>query len=249
MAEGEEYRLKIEAYTPDTMPMERLAEYLAELAVMLGERSAVHFVRLDPGSTSIVHKIEREAVPKVRHRTASVRRGVGPRDAVRAYHKINRMLVDDNGTAVWTEEKTQSDLIVFPGREEVEEQFAGVKQHGTIDGEVIRVGGQRRLIPVILKSDDREISGCWADRITAKALAGCLFEPVRLFGVGRWNRNDDGRWCLDIFRIATFKRLRDVPLSEALEELRGLSTEWSSDSYKELGEIRRGPVGAANGGV
>lgn len=248
MAEGEEYRLKIEAYSPDTMPMERLAEYLAELAAMLGERSAVHFVRLDPGSTSVVHKIEREAIPKVRHRTASVRRGIGPRDAVRAYNKINRMLVADNGTAVWKAETEQADIIIFPGKEEVEERFNGVKQHGTIDGEVIRVGGQRKLIPILLKSDEREIAGCWADRLTAKALAGCLFEPVRLFGIGRWNRDDHGKWSMDVFRIATFKRLRDVPLSEALAELRAVSTEWSPESYRELNKIRQGAE-AANGGV
>lgn len=249
MADGEEYRLKIEAYTPDTMPMERLAEYLAQLALMLGESSSVHFVKLEASSTSIVHKIQREAIPKVRHRTASVRRGIGPRDAVRAYNKINRMLVADNGTAVWKDEKTQAEIIVFPGRQEVEERYTGVKRHGTIDGEIIRVGGPRKLIPVILKSDEREITGCWADRITAKALGGYLFEPVRLFGVGRWNRNDDGMWSLDIFRIASFKRLRDVPLSDALDELRAISTEWSPDSYDELSEIRQGRAEAANGGV
>jgi hypothetical protein len=100
-----------------------------------------------------------------------------------------------------------------------------------------------------LKSDEREITGCWADRITAKALAGCLFEPVRLFGVGRWNRDDDGRWSVDIFRIRSFKKLRDVPLSVALAELRAISTEWSHDSYDELGEIREDRAEAANGGV
>ena len=57
MSDSDEFRLKIEAYTPDTMPMERLAEYLAELALMLGERTFVHFVRLEAGSTSIVHRI------------------------------------------------------------------------------------------------------------------------------------------------------------------------------------------------
>jgi hypothetical protein len=247
MADGEEYRLKIEAYSPDTMPMERLAEYLAKLAEMLGEGNAVHFVRLEPGSTSVVHRIEREAIPKVRHRTAAVRRGIGPRDAVRAYKKINRMLIEDNGTAVWRDEKTSADLIVFPGKEDVAEQMTGIRQHGSIDGEVIRIGGHQRLIPVTLKADDKEITGCWADRSTAKALARCLFEPVRLFGTGRWNRNDDGKWCLDIFRIVGFKKLRDVPLTDALNELREIGADWSDESYAEL-EVIRNDGEAANGG-
>ena len=37
MAERREYRLKIEAYAPETMPMKRLAEYLADMAVLLGD--------------------------------------------------------------------------------------------------------------------------------------------------------------------------------------------------------------------
>jgi hypothetical protein len=54
MSDSEEFRLKIEAYTPETMPMQGLAEYLAELALMLGERASVHFVRLEPGNTSVI---------------------------------------------------------------------------------------------------------------------------------------------------------------------------------------------------
>ena len=46
MVEVLTYRLKIDAYTPETMPMGRLAEYMADLAVILGERAAVHFVQL-----------------------------------------------------------------------------------------------------------------------------------------------------------------------------------------------------------
>ena len=249
MADGEEFRLKIEAYTPETMPMERLAEYLAKLAEMLGEKTFVHFVRLEPGSTSVVHRIDREAIPKVRHRTASVRRGIGPRDAVRAYRKINRMLVDDNGSAVWKEERSVADILVFPGKEEVEEQFTGIRQQGSIDGEVIRVGGHQRLIPVMLKANQQEIAGCWADRSTAKALGAYLFEPVRLFGTGRWNRNDDGKWCLDIFRIQSFVPLRNVPLSEALAELRNVGVDWDAKAYAELDLLRNGPKEAANGGV
>ena len=40
---GTEYRFKIDAYTPQTMPLVRLAEYMAELAQLLGEPTAVHF--------------------------------------------------------------------------------------------------------------------------------------------------------------------------------------------------------------
>ena len=68
---GTEYRFRIDAYSPETMPMARLAEYMAELALLLGEPSAVHFKRLARGSTVLVNSVDREAAPKVRQRAAS----------------------------------------------------------------------------------------------------------------------------------------------------------------------------------
>ena len=238
MSEAEEFRLKIEAYTPETMPMQRLAEYLTQLALMLGESMSVHFVRLEPGSTSLIHRIQREAIPKVKERTASIRRGVGPRDSVRAYRRINKMLRDDNGSAVWKQEQTEAEIVVFPGKDDAEEVIAGISQRGSIDGEVVRVGGLQKVVPIMLKCEHDELSGCWAEKGVAKALGRRLFEPVRLFGTGRWNRNDDGKWKLDIFRVESFAPLRDLPLSGALNEIRALQINWDESAYSELSEMR-----------
>lgn len=239
--DDEDYRLKIEAYTPDTMPMERLARYLAELALMLGEKTAVHFVRLEPGSTSVVHRIEREAIPKVKMRTAAVRRGMGPRNSVRAYRKINAMLREDNGTAVWQEAKTAADILVFPGTNDAEEVVKGISRRGSIDGEVVRVGGFQNVVPILLRCEGEELPGCWANKSIAKALAHKLFEPVRLFGTGRWNRNDEGKWKLDIFRVESFAPLKDVSLSEALTEIRTIEGDWGAGSFSELVLMRDDP--------
>ena len=249
MIDGDEFRLKIEAYSPDTMPMERLAEYLGELAKMLGEGPAVHFVKLDGGSTSIIHRIQREAIPKIRDRTVAVRRGIGPRDSVRAYQKINRMLRADNGSAVWREEKSEAEIIVFPGKEDAEDLVTGISQRGSIDGEIVRIGGLQNLVPIMLKCEQEELSGCWANKTVAKALARRLFEPVRLFGTGRWNRNDEGKWKLDVFRVDGFQPLRDAPLSMALNEIRAIAIDWNSDAFGELSIIRSSYGEHTNGGV
>jgi len=249
MSDGEEYRLKIEAYTPDTMPMARLAEYLAELAQMLGEGPSVHFVRLEPGSTSVIHRIEKEAIPKIKDRTATIRRGIGPRDAVRAYRTINKMLREDNGTAIWREERTAAEIIVFPGKEDAEPKITGITQRGSIDGEVVRVGGLQKVVPIMLRQEKDEVFGCWANRTIAKRLGLRLFEPVRLFGTGRWNRNEEGKWKLDIFRVESFEPLRDVPLSTALNELRAIATDWDADALDELTIIRTGQEDRVDGGV
>ena len=119
--------------------MARLAEYMAELATMLGETGSVHFVKLKRGSTGIIHKVQVEAVPKVRERASAVRRGDAPRDALRAYENVNKMLRDDNGTGA-LKESNDAIIIPFPGIKSAEEKYAAIKERGTIDGEIIRVG-------------------------------------------------------------------------------------------------------------
>ena len=81
-----------------------------------------------------------------------------------------------------------------------------MKQQATIDGEVIRIGGSQKNVPIILQSEDEELSGCWAPRAIAKRLAVRLFEPVRLFGRGRWTRNFEGKWALDHFTVDQFSK-------------------------------------------
>ena len=81
MGERYEYRFHIDAFTPASLPMAHLAEYMAALAAFLGQRERVHFLRLEGGSTVLVQEIEVEAAPKVRERLEGVRRGDGPADA------------------------------------------------------------------------------------------------------------------------------------------------------------------------
>ena len=245
---GTEYRFSIDAYTPETMPMARLAEYMSRLAEILGEPSAVHFDRLVAGSTVLVHRIEREALPKVRERAAAVQRGDAPREAIRAYRTINRLLREDNGVGVLRENIRGAKVLVFPGREEAEETISSVRQTGTIDGFVMKVGGTDETVPVLLKSEDQLISHCWATKPVAKQLAHKLFEPVRLFGTGRWGRDADGVWTLLEFEIKTFESMQDVPLSAAVAELRAIDGDWGSEAYQELAVIRNGPARRRHGG-
>lgn len=247
---GEEFRFRIEAYTPETIPMARLAEYLQELAAILGETNAVHFVRLEASSTVVVHKVEREAVPKVRDRATAVARHRGSRDAMRAYRAINKMLRQDNGAGT-LQAPTGAEIIRFPGIQEVE-RYGTVTQQCVVDGEVVRIGGTRERVPITLRSEDELIADCYTSRATAKRLAAHLFEPVRLFGNGRFAREDEGAWKLEYFVFETFAHLNDQSLSSVVEALRAIpGGEWGDDALDELRLIRRGlpAAGAQNGGV
>jgi hypothetical protein len=63
MAKPAEDRFTIDAYTPDTIPMRRLAEYMQDLADLFGEREHVHFARIEAGSTVLVQRIDAEWAP------------------------------------------------------------------------------------------------------------------------------------------------------------------------------------------
>lgn len=229
MKKWEEYKFIIHAYTPDTLPMSRCANYLFELANMLGENPYVHFVRLDPGSSVMVHKIDIEAVPKVKERTMAIRQGEGTVLEMRAYRRINSMLREDNGTGVLVEDNNV-EIIQFPGKEEAQIKFTSVQQQGKIDGEVIRIGGSKDIVPILLEIEGREISGCHAKRVIAKELAKNLFEPVRLYGEGRWDRDDEGEWNLANFIVDRFDVLEESTLSKTVIALRGLRGEWGKDA-------------------
>ena len=51
------YSLYIDAYSPETMPMARLAEYMQSFAQMLGHEAGVHFAGLKPGSTRLAGRV------------------------------------------------------------------------------------------------------------------------------------------------------------------------------------------------
>lgn len=240
-----EFYFWIDAYTPATIPMARLADYMRELATLLGETASVQFVRLKRGSTGIVHKVKSEAVPKVKERAAAVRRGEAPRDALRAYDNMNKMLRDDNGTGAL--EESSAVIIPFPGVKSVEEKYAAIREHGSIDGEIIRVGGPHKWVPVLIANEGETFSGCWADRVIAKQLGQRLFEPVRLFGTGKWNRSAEGKWALDEFVVEKFEPLSDEPLSDVLSRIRAINA-FKETTLDELEFLRNGPPEKQNGG-
>ncbi len=237
---GRIFRFKIDAFTPETMPMARLAEYLADLAVILGETKSVHLLEIEEGSTALVHQVEHEAIPKVRGRVGAVRRGEAPEPAQNSYRRVNKLLREDNAKAVLRELKQGPRILEFPGTAEAEDVYPSVNQYGSVSGVVLRVGGTGDQIPVLMESEGAQIAGCHTKRDTAKALAHHLFESVRLSGQGYWMRDSEGDWVLKHFRIDAFEPLESGTLSTALAELRNVASDWEDGVYEDLEAMRHG---------
>lgn len=241
-----EYRFKIDAYTPETFPMARLAGYMGDLAVLLGEKERVHFVRLEPGSTVLVQRIGRESAPRVLDRLRALRptEGQGADDALRAFRDIDRRLAADNATGqLCADDGAQ--IIRFPGCERPRPlTFGSFRQPGSLDGVLIRLGGMGEPVPVHLQ-DECAVHHCFGTREMARRLALHLYEaPLRVHGTGRWERDAEGAWQLKRFDIADFETLDDSPLSVVLARLRRVpGNDWRAveNPYAELQRLRHGP--------
>ncbi len=95
-----EYRFEIDAFSPTSMPMSRLAEYLSDLAKVFGNNNSVHLLKIEGGSTVPVLLVEWEAEPKVRDRLRAIKSHEAPEEAQQAAKDIDRRLLQDNARAV-----------------------------------------------------------------------------------------------------------------------------------------------------
>jgi hypothetical protein len=242
VADPVELRFHIDAYTPDTIPLERLAEYLYNLSLVLGERQSVHLSHVEGGSTQPVLRVEFEALPKVRKRANDVRNHEGPDEARRAHARIDQLLAEDNASGELRTARG-SRLLYFPGRKRhTEPQYGPVAQAGTLDGIPIVIGGENDPVPVHLE-DGEVVHNCLASRSIAKELSTYMFStPIRARGIGRWWRDGAGLWHMKQFRIEEFSALRGGDLSEIAANLQRRRARWKSDpeAIRHLQSLRNG---------
>jgi len=243
MPDPSEYRFEIDVFTPETLPMARLAEYMAEVAALLGEMGRVHFSHLERGSAVIVSRVDADAVVKVRERVEQQRRGEGDKASIVVMSRLNEMLRIDNGRGRLLENR--SEIIIFPGRDlEKPELYPSFTQESTLDGVVIRLGGKSDPVPVWVQAEETTFV-CSAYRNIARQLAECIFErEVRLSGIGRWKIDEYGNWLMERFSISSFIVLDEEPLTSVVNSLRKIpGSEWESiaDPWADIMDIRNGP--------
>lgn len=230
-----EYELHFDAYTPDTIPMERLARYMTELAKLLANNASVHFDRLEAGSTRQFARVEKEAAPKVLKRINEIQLGEAANDAIASFDEINNLLRDDNAVGklnLWIMGETQpSTVLIFKGRELPKPQkFGPFTEPAIVDGELIRIGGKDATAhATILDAEGKAWNGEMT-RELAKDLAQYIYcGPIlRVRGDAKWERREDGAWYLLNFKIHSYDTLQEDTLLEARARLIGLqASDWS----------------------
>jgi len=222
-----DFALRINAYTPETIPMERLARYMLDFAGLMGSANRVHFTKVRKGSTRILARVEAEDVPKVASRLATARRPDAPAEITKYVRNINTLLREDAATA--TLKQGSTNVYEFPGAKEPPSRRIGpIREAGVLEGEIVRVGGRDRTIHILLIGpDDQEYRLVTSSRDTAKRIATHLFCPVRVTGTGTWTRDEGGNWELENFIVEDFHPTDERSLIEAFAALQAADgSEW-----------------------
>ena len=244
MARQREYRLKIEGFTRETMPMRMLAEYLSDMAVLFGEDCGVHLIAIESSSTCPVVLVDWEAEPVVMDRVMKARDRKGPKEAVDAIGRINDRLAKQNTYADLIG-PTKNKVIVFPGsRQPKPVEWPSINQSSELFGVPIAVGGKNDPVPVHLLDGNTE-HNLLAERAKAKEIAAHLFSSVlHVYGHGRWRKIPGGPWLLERFVIEEFDAVKITNFDEALGGLRRIDAAWKklSDPIAALQSIRAGDV-------
>ncbi len=253
MADLKEFRLTIEGsingveLTPKTMPMARLAEYVFDLAAIMGCKESVHLIKVDDGSTAPVMLIDADEEARITDHMQKAKLGRSDRSANLAYRRFETKLREDNAVARVHNVERNSNVLEFIGRNHDKvSEYGPIKEKASVVGEVIRVGGKDETVPVWLRRVDEDLFFyCDANKHVAQDLGHKMYVTLRLHGIATWKRDDAGIWKIVHFRIQSFdsEPLSDAGLTETLATLRSIPENgWldTADPLAELREIRHG---------
>jgi hypothetical protein len=238
---AKQFIFEIPEADPHKIPMTRLLEYLTELATILGNRKHVHFLRVEEGSLPCFMEIEEEVESLVIDRVNEVLNGEGTEEAQAAYKALRDHLKKDNYSALL--KSAEGDIVAtFPRI--LEGKILGpFFEDGSIDGILVNIGGTDSTVPVHLLSEGVDFR-CNASIDMARKLGHYLLQkPIRVHGRGKWYRNPNGKWSLDLFDISSFEELNDASIPEIVSKLRAIPGNplmASNDPLEEMRRIRHG---------
>jgi hypothetical protein len=252
VANWKEFRFVIEgsidgqAISPLTLPMARLAEYLTDLAMLMGHRESVHLVNVAEGGAESVMFVDAEEESRITHQIRSAARGMGTRDANAAYRKLDDKLREDDAIGNIVNVSQKAKVIEFPGRTlDLPQAYGPIKERASVIGKLMRIGGFDKTIPVHLKRADDVIFYCETSTRLAEDLGPLLFKNIRVHGLATYSRGKEGAWRLDNFKIQSYdpEPLTDENFSTTMDRLRAIpGSEWNeiADPLDELKRIRHG---------
>lgn len=237
MAETITYPLTIDGISPSTVPMRRLAEYLAAYAALLGSAEHVRFGAVTDGSLVIRAIAPRERASEIDPRLISAAAGTGSMEVMRHFRRLNDLLGEDDTTAEIA--LSDGETVALVGRPERRPPLE-VTDSASVQGRLIRLEGGGDPVGVGLEDEGRSVGRIFVPAALAVELGKLFRQSVRLTGEARWRRDEAGRWSLETMWATGFERLDDAPLSEVLDRAaRHLGDDEAAAIVEAVRELRR----------
>jgi hypothetical protein len=241
MADFEELSFVIPGHTPETMPLSRLLDYLQQICLVLGTSDKLHLIAVRESSCAPVFHTDVHTALIVKDRAYRLQRGDGTKRQIDGLNHIKRMLREDGVSDRPALLRSPNSVFLQIDAAPKETALSGIRQSGSVDGAVIKIGGASENATIQLQDlDGKIISGFTAKRSVAKELAHHMWEPVRLHGIGQWGRSDEGEWALEKMHVNSFEPLEDESVAVTLGKLRSASVAWPDDAVDKLLAERNG---------
>lgn len=240
MTDLERFKFTVPGYSPETMPLDRLMEYLRELGVVLGNPGDLHLVGVEKGSTRPVLAMRHDVAVKARHHAREVAEGGGSARRREAYHSIRRMVAQDGGKPAVLKAPRGAIILKFLSVDiGLDQVINALRQPTSIEGTLVRIGGIGENAQLLIQDmDGRVIAGCTASRTVAQAMAHLIYHPIRVSGIGSWHRTEEGKWEVARLHVQTFEPLDEAELEDVVAKLQGLNVSWPEDTIDQLQAIR-----------
>jgi len=226
--EKEDITFRIDVFSPETLPMGRLAEYLAHLSTLYGQKEKVHFKGIEKGSAILKADVEYDAFPKVKARIYSIGSSDTTRDINKAVEHLDEMLKEDNASG---ELRLGEKIIPFPGKNKVAEEKISLVQWTEIDGVVIKIGGKDSSIPVTIRDIEGNTYNCqiFGEERAKEIAKYYLGSILRIGGDAKLIRHPINGWTIHSLVIKSFEPIESRDLIDVFTDLRNLE----SNGWKE----------------
>ncbi|MCL1511271.1 hypothetical protein DTI93_02490 [Parasaccharibacter sp. TMW 2.1884] len=217
----ETFRFAVENETPETMPLNIMADLLGELCSLLGDGKYLHLSGIEHGSCAAVIRIDNDYKNLVAENIEKISSGNIPKNLRKNVFSINKILGDNNLRArldrPWGENK-HATLYTFPGIKKEEKKYYTNSEFFEIQGEIVSISKNS-------KNDVKtEILSPIYGRVKAavpsasfKKVTKNLFKEVILYGIGMQSLSASGEGKVDSFMIQDVEELEDTPISSLLE--------------------------------
>lgn len=203
---------RMQNMAPETFPISRLAEYLAQIGKFFGGKK-VYFSKVRKGSACLDFKTSDEQYSPNDFRELSV-------EQRKAERQINKMLNEDKSSA--SLKSGRANIIKFPGNVPEKQEICEVRQRDFIDGVVTKISLSKKenKVSIVIMENDGETKDFFVEKDLAKEIAPFVFDvSLRFYGEACWRRSEEGMWSLTSFSVNGYDRLETDGIHKLIDDI------------------------------